>query len=64
MLRCCLWFVYLMQIYREEDEYRKKVKRERLEEARRSAVLTEWKGTRLPPQSEEVGLVSIKICLL
>ena len=53
-----------MQIYREEDEYRKKVKRERLEEARRSAVLTEWKGTRLPPQSEEVSLVSIKICLL
>ena len=53
-----------MQIYREEDEYRKKVKRERLEEARRSAVLTEWKGTHSPPQSEEVGLVSIKICLL
>ena len=53
-----------MQTYREEQEYHETVKKEWLEEARRSAVLTEWKGTCLPPQREEVGLVSIKFCLL
>ena len=71
-------YVSLIQANKEECESREEAESERLkakqrdervrlaveEEVRRSAVLTEWERTWLPPQSEEVCLLKLLSLIL
>ena len=59
-------FVSLMQANKNERESHEEAERERLateEEARRSAVLTEWERICSPPQNIEVCLLMASLIL-
>ena len=54
-------YVSLIQANKEECESREEAESERLKAKQRSAVLTEWERTLLPPQSEEVMFATVII---